>query len=144
MLSSLTHRILFVLDRKRIKHLEISEVPGFLFLVTTLRCLTPFAFFHQDSTAIFGLLRHLLSRCSILIIGRYRLNLVHVRDGGLQVGIRPKLFFGHAEQLTHIDGLTCVAIDHAKETLCRDAVVLRRIVLLALVAGHFSPHIVQF
>ena len=107
-----------------------------------------FTFFQNPTRAVvFRLLGLLLGRggsSRMLIIGRDRLNLVHVRDGGLQVGIRAELLLGHAKQLTHVDRLARVTVDHAEQTLRRDAVILRRIVLLALVAGHLPTHIVQF
>ena len=65
-----------------------------------------------------------------------RLNLVHVRDSLPQLRVRPKFLFRDTEQLPNIDCLTSVTVNDLEEALSGDAIVLRRIILLPLVALH--------
>jgi len=66
-----------------------------------------------------------------------------VSEGCLQLRIGLELLLGDAEELTHVDRLAGVAIDDAEEALCRNAVILGRVVPLPLVFFHLSLQVSQ-
>ena len=115
-------------------------MPGFLLSVAVL-IRARLALLQQAS--IFGLLSLRLGRSSTCAVICDWLDVVHVCNGCLEVGVRTELLLGHAEQLSNIDSFPSVTVDDAEQALRGDAVVLRRVILLALVARHLATNVVQ-
>ena len=115
-------------------------MPGFLLSVAAL-IRPPLALLQQAS--IFGLLWLRLGGSSTCTFICNWLDIVHVCNGCLEVGVRSELLLSHTKQLSNIDSFPSVTVDDAEQALRGDTVVLRWIVLLALVACHLAANVIQ-
>ena len=119
-------------------------MPGFLLIIPTFSLL--FRLFDEHATLrlLLGLYPLLGGRAARLLLLLHRLDLVHVGDGGLKLGVRPELFLCYTEQLSDVHCFARVTIYNLEEALSGDSVIFRRVIPLAFVPLHLPTNVIEF